>query len=178
MKILLFITIMSFTLNGSGQDSSSRAIEGQPREIVDVDGVVIPVYDFEGFKPMLASHDDVTFVINFWATWCKPCVEEMPHFVQLAKEMDNEDVRFLFVSLDFRKNLEKGVVPFIRTRGIEDQVVMLNDPDANSWIGQVNAEWSGAIPATLIYRGNKREFHEKMLTYDELKSIVQSFLKL
>lgn len=169
--------MMSFPFNVAGQERLGRAIEGHPREIVDVDGVVIPVYDFEGFKPMLASHEEVTYVINFWATWCRPCVEEMPHFIQVSREMKHENVRFLYVSLDFRKNLEKGVVPFIRTRGIEDQVVMLNDPDANSWIGQVDAEWSGAIPATLIFRGNKREFHEKMLTYDELKSIVQSFLK-
>jgi thiol-disulfide isomerase/thioredoxin len=140
--------------------------------------LTIPVYDFEGFKPYLQQDDGKIYIINFWATWCKPCVEEMPHFVNLLEEMKEENVVFLFVSLDFRRNLEKGVVNFVKEHGLENKVVLLNDPDANKWIGQVDPSWSGAIPATLIYKGTERKFHEQMLGYEDLKSIVQSFQKL
>jgi hypothetical protein len=93
----------------------------------------------------------------------------------LSEELKSEKVQFLFVSLDFRKNLESGVIPFIKSRGIRDRVVMLHDPDADQWIPQVSQEWSGAIPATLVFKGERRAFYEKMLHYDELKTIIQSF---
>jgi thiol-disulfide isomerase/thioredoxin len=151
---------------------------GNPKETVTVDGVEIPVYDFDGFSPMLKANDASTYVVNFWATWCKPCVEEMPHFLKLSEEMEGQNVEFLFVSLDFRKNLEKGVVNFVREHGMEGKTVMLSDPDANSWISQVDPSWSGAIPATLIFNRDKKEFHEAQLSYEELKSIINSFVKL
>lgn len=160
------------TLHLTGQDDAHLA--GQPLEVVEVDGIRVPVYDFEGLHPMLAAKDDRTYVINFWATWCRPCVEELPHFIRLSREMSGEKVTFVFVSLDFRKNLESGVIPFIRERGMDKNVVMLNDPDANRWISRVDPSWSGAIPATLVYRNGKKEFFEKKLSYEELKSIVES----
>ena len=151
--------------------------KGNPKEVVYIDGITIPVYDFEGFKPYLHPDDSSVYVINFWATWCKPCVEEMPHFIQLMQEMEGQPVEFVFVSLDFRKNLEKGVVSFIREHGMVDKTLMMNDPDANSWIGQVDPSWSGAIPATLVLRGEKREFYESQLSYRALKSIINSIKK-
>ena len=174
MRLILLALFLSMTHTIFSQEN----FKGQPKELVESDGIILPVYDFDGFKPFLESSDDITYVINFWATWCKPCVEEMPHFIQLAKELEGSDIEFVFVSLDFRKYLEGSVIPFVIARGIEKHTVMLNDPDANSWINQVDPSWSGAIPATLIFRGDKREFHEKKLSYEELKTILQSYLNL
>lgn len=148
---------------------------GQPLEIVEKDGVQLPVYDFEGFKDQLQKKDDKTYVINFWATWCKPCVEEMPHFIQLAGELPADQYKFLFVSLDFRKNLDERLIPFVKENGLEGRTIMLHDPDANSWISQVDADWGGSIPATLVYNSQKREFFEKKFSYEELKQVLESF---
>lgn len=164
------------TGQNSAPDNDDFTLKGNPKERVEHDGIIISVYDFEGFRPILSPDDDVTYVINFWATWCKPCVEEIPDFLRLKDELNSEKVRFLFVSLDFRRNLESQVVPFIKSRGMEDLVSVLHDPDANAWIPQVYPDWSGAIPATLIYRDEKRAFYEKKLHYEELKSIVESFI--
>ncbi len=162
---------------GHAQDhDASGNFKGTPMQVVEAEGIMVPVYDFEGFRPYLESHDDTTFVINFWATWCKPCVEEMPHFLRLAGELSDQKVRFVFVSLDFRRNLEKSVIPFMRERGMTRNVVLLSDPDANSWIDQVEPNWSGAIPATYIYRNERIAFYEAALTYEELNSIVKSFI--
>lgn len=162
----------------AGSIAAQEKSPGIPLEVVERDGITVPVYDFPGLAPMLEARDGRTYVINFWATWCKPCVEEMPHFLRLASELEGQDVEFLFVSLDFRKNLEKNVISFIREHGMEGRTILLSDPDADRWISEVDPSWSGAIPATLVFNEGKREFHESQLSYEKLKSILHSFLKL
>ncbi len=173
MKSFFIIIIMtSVAFSGLSQSGDLK-----PREVVTAEGITIEVYDFEGLRPLFESTSDTTFVINFWATWCRPCVEEMPYFTRLSEELQGEKVKFVFISLDFRKNLESGIIPFIQSKGIKDTVVLLHDPNADKWISAVSETWSGAIPATLVFNQNKRAFYEKMLHYEELSSIVQSFIQ-
>lgn len=177
MKITYIIFFILMNLSMVGQNAAipgPSAIAGAPKEVVNVEGVTVPVFDFSGFRPNLQHANDTLYVINFWATWCKPCIEEIPDFLRLSQELAGEKVTFLFVSLDFRKNLEKGVIPFIRSREMGNNVLLLHDPDADHWIPQVDQLWTGAIPATLIYRGNIRQFYEKTLSYEDLKSIIYS----
>ena len=135
------------------------------------------VFDsIDQLQSYIEREKDATVVINFWATWCKPCIEELPYFQRFSNEMKGGKVKFLYVSLDFRKNLEKGLIPYIKSKGFPDNVVMLSDPNANSWIDQVDPTWSGAIPATLIYRNDKKAFYEKSLSYEDLKTNVQSII--
>ncbi len=133
----------------------------------------IEIVDFETLQPELQKYDDTVRIVNFWATWCVPCVQEMPYFIKASEKYQNKKVKFLFVSLDFPKNLESQVIPFIRKRKIKDKVILLDDPDANSWINQVDSSWSGAIPATLVYRGNKRSFVEGSIDYEELIKMIE-----
>ncbi|MFO8000408.1 MAG: TlpA disulfide reductase family protein [Marinilabilia sp.] len=141
----------------------------------DVQAQNIPEMDFEAFEPLLHKSNDTTYVVNFWATWCKPCVEEIPAFLEVASEFDEEKVKFVFVSLDLPDQKENRVIPFMKKHGMEDEkVILLNDPDSNSWIDKVNPGWSGAIPATVIYNADSRKFVEGSLTYTELKSILKT----
>lgn len=141
----------------------------------DIQAQNIPEMDFEAFEPLLHKGNDTTYVVNFWATWCKPCVKEIPDFMKLAREMKDEKVRFVFVSLDFPGQVDARVNPFIREHGMmEEKVILLNDPDSNSWIEKVNPGWSGAIPATVIYNADSRRFVEGSLTYEELKNILKT----
>ncbi|WP_291858504.1 TlpA disulfide reductase family protein [Marinilabilia sp.] len=130
--------------------------------------------NFEELSPWLNKTNDTTYVVNFWATWCKPCVEEMPHFMEVASAMKDEKVKFLFVSLDFPTQKESRLLPFIEKHEIREQVILLNDPNSNEWINKVDAGWSGAIPATLIYKDNSRSFHESSLSKEELITIIKS----
>lgn len=140
---------------------------------VDAQNQEIKVTDFEGLEPLLEKNNDTTYVINFWATWCKPCVEEMPGFLKAASEMRSEKVRFVFVSLDFPGQVETRLKPFVKKHEMEDMVILLDDPDSNSWIEKVDPQWSGAIPATLIYKGTDRDFYEKSLSYNDLINIIE-----
>lgn len=137
----------------------------------------IPVYDFDGFAPFLDQQNDTTYVINFWATWCKPCVEELPAFEALNKNFKKEKVKVILVSLDFIRHYDTKLLPFVEDRGIESKVLLLNDPKSSQWIDRVSAEWSGAIPATVIYRGDMRHFYEQSFTYDALESEVGKYMK-
>lgn len=133
----------------------------------------IEVTDFEGLEPLLEKNNDTTYVINFWATWCKPCVEEMPGFLKAASEFKDEKVRFIFVSLDFPGQVNARLKPFVKKHDMADMVILLDDPDSNSWIEKVDPQWSGAIPATLIYNSIDRDFYEKSLSYNDLINIIE-----
>ncbi len=176
MKAIIFsLILLTIYMDTNAQDTENKSF-ATPKEVVTLDGISIPVYDFNGLRPMLESSDDTILVVNFWATWCRPCVEEIPHFLEAAEELKGQPVRFVYVSLDFRKNLESGVIPFVRNRGMNGSVVLLHDPDADRWIGQVDSGWSGAIPATLFVSGERRIFREKALTKDELIQIIHSLI--
>lgn len=137
----------------------------------------IPVVDFEAFEPYLHRNSDTTYVVNFWATWCKPCVKELPAFEKLNETYANDKVKVLLVSLDFIKHFETKLIPFIKQHELQSSVILLNDPRSNRWIDKVSEAWSGAIPATVIYRGNKRTFYERSFTYEELETEMLKFYR-
>lgn len=154
---------------------SETAFERKPLEVITDDGVSIEVYDFENFKPFLKQQDDVIYVINFWATWCKPCVEELPAFTKLHEKYQNKKVKVLLVSLDFPTKIKEQLIPFIKIKKLEPEVILLDDPDQNNWIPQISEKWSGAIPATFIYKNNKSEFYEQSFTFETLEHAVLKF---
>ncbi len=108
-------------------------------------------------KNSLKKNDDKLYILNFWATWCKPCVEEMAHFDSIAIANSSSGVELIFVSLNQRKE-QKIVERFIERRGIQSKVIILNEQNANSWINEVDSSWSGSIPATLFYKNGKKLF--------------------
>lgn len=104
---------------------------------------------------------DTTYVINFWATWCGPCVKELPYFEELNALYVDQAFKQILVSLDDPKKLESKVIPFLTKNKIQSKVVLLTDVKANSWIDKVDPKWSGAIPITLILKGDERKFYEQ-----------------
>lgn len=136
----------------------------------------VDVIDFAGFQQILKEQPtDETVVYNFWATWCKPCVEEMPYFEQLQANYAAKGVKVVFVSLDFKSKLDK-VTEFVGKKDLKAEVVLLYEPDFNSWIDKVSTKWSGAIPATLVVHGDKKKFHEGQFTYQQLEAFVKPLL--
>jgi thiol-disulfide isomerase/thioredoxin len=118
------------------------------------------------------SNADTLFVVNFWATWCKPCVQELPAFDSLKVSAAGEKVKILLVCLDFREDIAKKVNPFLRQRHVQSECVLLDEVDGNSYINSMSPKWSGAIPATLFIKGKKRDFHEGKVTLKRLQAGV------
>lgn len=104
---------------------------------------------------------DTTYVINFWATWCGPCIKELPYFEELNAIYSEQAFKQVLVSLDDPKKIESKVIPFLEKNKIESKVVLLADGKANSWIDKIDPSWSGAIPITLILKGKEKLFYEK-----------------
>lgn len=136
----------------------------------------IKVYDFEEFEPLLKQNNDTTYVINFWATWCIPCIKELPAFEKANTEYKSQNFKMILVSLDFGKDVIKRVDDFRNTRQLTAEVILLDDPDANTWIPKIDKDWSGAIPATVIYRNDKWQFYGHSFTYEELKIEIEKFI--
>lgn len=119
----------------------------------------IPVYNFNELEPLLYTTNNTTYIINFWAMWCAPCIKELPYLQKYANE--NAPVELLLISLDFPKDIETKLKPFLRKNNISAKVILLDDPDANTWINKINPNWSGAIPYTIIFNNKKRFFYER-----------------
>jgi thiol-disulfide isomerase/thioredoxin len=133
-------------------------------------------YTYNELKPLLNRKDNKTYVINFWATWCAPCVKELPAFAKLKEQYADKNVEVLLVSLDFPKQKEKKLIPFINKKKIQSKVLLLDDVNEDYWIKQIDDQWSGAIPATLIYNANSRKFYEQSFDYTTLENELKTFL--
>lgn len=138
----------------------------------------VTVYDtYDDFAKNVLLEDENIYVINFWATWCAPCIKELPYFEKLNAE--NKNVKVILVSLDSKKDLDKKLIPFIEKRKLKSKVLLLADKDYNTWLSKVDADWSGAIPATLIISGKKKQFAERDFeNFEELNEYINSFINL
>lgn len=138
----------------------------------------VNVIKWQEVQEVLTTSSDTTYVLNFWATWCKPCISEIPFFEEVQKNYKNKNVKVVLISMDFVKDLNTRVIPFVNQRNLSTKVWLLNEPDANEWIDKIDPTWSGAIPATLIINNSKKKkvFFEQKLDYDRLVKELSDFL--
>lgn len=148
----------------------------KPHQLLSTSYCDIPVYTFDEFEKLLKVHPQKTYVVNFWATWCKPCVKEIPYFEKLQSTYSSQELEVVLVSLDFPSKVDSQLLPFLEERHLRSQVILLDDPHQNRWIPKIDKDWSGAIPATLIFNANRRSFYEKSFTFMSLEAELQDFL--
>ncbi|MDB5120304.1 MAG: TlpA family protein disulfide reductase [Sphingobacteriales bacterium] len=124
----------------------------------------------------LEGGKDTTYIINFWATWCAPCLKELPHFEKLRKEHGKEKLKILLVSVDFQSKLN-SVKTLSKRLNLKNEVFLLNEKNQQEYIDKIDKNWSGALPATLLLNKSKTrgEFYEKEFTYSELLRTYETF---
>jgi len=138
----------------------------------------IRVVNFNQLEPYLHKSNDTIYLVNFWATWCAPCLKELPAIRAVEEKYADEKFKVLLVSLDFPKELTTRLEPFMKSKNITSDVFLLDDPNQNRWIDKVDANWSGEIPFTLIYGKQFRESYSRTFTLEELDSIINLKLNL
>ncbi len=138
---------------------------------------IIPVTAHELLNRVRDGKARVT-VVNLWATFCQPCVEEFPDLVRLEKAYRDQGVRVFFVSVDFDSELP-AVRRFLQRQGVTYPTFLKAQDDDNAFITALHPDWSGALPATFIYdaQGRLRHFHEGKGDFTLFERLVQEVLQ-
>lgn len=124
------------------------------------------------------SSRDTVYIINFWATWCAPCVEELPVFNKLKAHYKDKPVRVILVSLDFKENYPMKLGYFLDRKKIMPDVIWLTDTNPNEFIPKIDNRWEGSIPATIVVRpGTNKLFHEGQVTERQVIKMADKLLQ-
>ena len=127
----------------------------------------------------LIRQSEYPVIVNFWATWCKPCVEELPSLIREMKAHKEDSLQLILVSLDDQETYNGKLKTFIRERNYEGLFLWLDETNADLFCPVIDSSWSGAIPATLFINNKTgyRKFYEEQLSHEELKNEMQLLLK-
>lgn len=128
----------------------------------------VKLINVDQLQERMKNGKDSTYVVNFWATWCAPCIKELPNFEKLSAEYKSEKLAVLLVSVDFKSKLASNVEPFVKRKNLKNEVFLLNESNPQEYIDRIDPSWSGSIPATLFIKNDKRKFIESELTYEQL----------
>lgn len=117
-------------------------------------------------------------IFNFWATFCKPCIAELPHFQQLADKYQAKGVKLILVSFDLKEAYPKQIAKFAAARKLSSPIVFLDESNADLFVPLVDTTWSGAIPASLFLNKQKsyRKFIEEELTKEKLETEIRQMI--
>ena len=145
----------------------------------EADAQKVPTWKIADLKAVIDTSQSPT-ILNFWATFCKPCIAEMPHFETLSKAYQAKGVRLIFVSLDLKESYPAEVENFMRSRNLSSPVVYLNESNADLFVPVVDSSWSGAIPASLFLnkKAGYRSFWEEPLSQEKLDAEIRKMLGL
>lgn len=126
-----------------------------------------------GLQSVIQEEKEKVQVINFWATWCAPCLKELPLFEKLHADRKDVQVRLVSMDMDLDPNPEK-VRKFVARKKITSQVLILDEKNPNEWIDKLEKKWSGALPATLVVNNKtgKRKFVEGELKEGDLEKLI------
>ncbi len=126
----------------------------------------------------IIAESKTPLIINMWATWCKPCVEEIPYFLEEIKDNKKDSLTILLVSLDFKEAFPQDISLFAKKRKFTAPIVWLDETNADYFAPKIDAKWSGAIPATLFINNKTgyRKFVEEQISHEQLKKEIKAIL--
>lgn len=138
----------------------------------------IPKWKLADLEAAIKEADKPT-IFNFWATFCKPCIEEIPHFQEVVKKYDSAGVKLVFISLDLDDAYPAKIQTFAKKRNINYPITFLDETNADLFCPVVDPKWSGAIPATLFVNNKTgyRQFYEDQLSKEQVEKEVRKMIQ-
>ena len=127
----------------------------------------------------IADTSTVPIVINFFATWCRPCVQELPWFQKTVPNFQNKGVKLLLVSLDYADDYPKQIISFAKEHNINAQIVWLDEADPNYFCPKVDKRWEGTIPVSLMVNNANhfRAFYDHQIPEEQLKIALKKLVE-
>jgi thiol-disulfide isomerase/thioredoxin len=168
----LFYSLITILILCSG---CSKENETKQQEISFSGNLEIPVVDEVWIQNKIENRNGKILFVNFWATWCIPCVEEFPDLVKIYNEYKNSNFEFLSISVDLPSEIETKVKPFLEEQSADFSVVVIKEKSSEEVINLINPEWNGAVPATVIYdeTGTMQEFIAEVKNFDAFHSSIE-----
>ncbi len=164
ISFLTIILFVSFGCNSTHSDKKSNSITR--------------IWNFDKIDALFHKNNDTTYVINFWATTCPPCIKELPYFEKLNKLSESQALRVILINRDLEKHFDKRVIPFIQKHHIKSKIIALHDENMSKWLDAVYSKWWGALPFTIIYKGKNKQFYlDPFENYSDLEREVLSVEK-
>src|SRR5688572_13176647 len=138
--------------------------------IFSLQAQTIPSWKITDVEQLMNKSDSIV-VINFWATFCKPCIEEIPYLQSISNKYKEEKVKLLLVSLDLAAFYPKRIEAFAKKNNFTSQVVWLDETNADYFCPKIDSSWSGVIPATLIInnKAGYKKFVEEQMKPEEFE---------
>ncbi len=184
----LFLSTLIFTALFSckkSENADTITQENQPKKTdsVEITAPVesttnIKIVNQDQLKNLITSHkNDTIYVTNFFATWCPPCMREIPHFVEKMKELKGKPVKFTFVSVDAKEDWNTKVSDFADEYDLRKNIVLFDasmiSPD---YFTKITKTWDGgSIPFTVIKKGDKEVETVGMMSKEDLDAKLNSF---
>ncbi|MFL9832719.1 TlpA family protein disulfide reductase [Chryseobacterium terrae] len=187
MKKIILTAILATTLIGCKKEAEkteenisvtdSIDIQKTPEEI-EAPKIALKEVDQKGLTEILSKKNDTLYVTNFFATWCGPCMMEMPHFKKKIEELKGKPVKFTFINIYNKPAWDTEVPAFAKQSGLSDKILLLDDSKLNHDFFENFKQWDGNnIPFTFFRKGDKAEESIGSMTEEMLNSQIDSFLK-
>lgn len=134
--------------------------------------------DEHKLKQVLAQLQGKVVLVNFWATWCPPCVEEFPSLVRLDNKYSSEGLEIIAVSFDDESQLKSQVLPFVKSQKTRFKVYLKDVEDIEKFINSIDQNWIGAIPATFVFDRSGSLIRSVIgeQTFESFESLIRPFL--
>ena len=129
---------------------------GSMAAVAGATGIRVTPADAPVIKQAIAGERGHVVVVNFWATWCGPCVAEFPALVKLQREYKSRGLVVFAVSADSLRDVNSKVKPFLAKQGAEFPQFVQNASDPDDMINAFDPKWQGDLPRTFVYAKDGR----------------------
>lgn len=157
-KIYFIVALFLYCMNAAGQP--------------------IPKWKMTGLEEYIKT-SETPVIINFWATYCIPCIEEIPYFQELTKKYEEKGVKLLLISLDFEEAYPR-IRKFADKMKFTAPIIWLDESDADYFCPIIDSSWSGVMPATLFVNNKTgfRSFFEEQMSKERLEEEINKLIKI
>ncbi len=165
-KSLFFTIFVSIMISSYPLFAEEKQTERKP---------VIHDIKLNQIETLLSEKKQGLIIINLWATWCPPCVAELPHFGNIYKQYSGKDLHLYLINIEGKQSKEKVLEPFLKKNPLPCPVYLLEGGNPEEFEKVLKTEISGALPVTIIYssEGKLIKKFEGSITETDIQSVLR-----